>query len=76
MYIMITIAAGAKRYDLQTEENQKIADVLAIVENTLDSTIEAENIPFVKASNPQRVLSTQFTFARAGIISGEIITLF
>lgn len=73
MYVTVTIRNGEKEYDIQTEEHQKIDDVLSVVENALDLDMDAGLIHFVKLSNPPRVVSAHTTFLSAGIQTGETV---
>lgn len=75
MYITFTLEHQGNRLNLQADDNQVIRHLLAVVQSNIQTTFDAACIDYLKTYRHPEVISTDTTFAHAGIYSGDILSL-
>lgn len=73
MYISITVTSSKKSVDIQTDNLQKIEDVLLLLSETVG--IELSGVQYLRSMIQKKVISAKNTFAEENIQSGDELVL-
>lgn len=73
MYISITITSLQKSIDIQTDNLQRIEDVLLLLSDTVG--IEVTGAQYLRSMIQRKVISVKNTFAEEKIQSGDELVL-